>query len=92
MSSVLAREALIHCIAAELDMPSVYMSGPSLSSRRKAERIVDIHLAAQLEGAVEALKQIRDRLRPVVAGEASISVNEIFEAAEDAVDEFGRGQ
>lgn len=41
------------------------------------------------EGAVKALEQIRDRLRPVVAGNAEVSVNAIFELAEDALDEIG---
>jgi hypothetical protein len=36
------RDALVHRIAAALDMPSCYMGGPSLPSRRKAERIVDL--------------------------------------------------
>lgn len=45
------REALVHGIATELDKPSIYMGGPSVSSRRKAERIVA--LLPDYLGAVE---------------------------------------
>jgi hypothetical protein len=53
-----SRETLVYRIAVELDMPSLYMGGPSLPSRRKAERIVD--LLPDPSGAVSALERIRD--------------------------------
>ena len=34
-------EELEHCIASILDHPSVYMGGPSLGNRRKANRIIE---------------------------------------------------
>lgn len=36
------RNVLVNRIACELDKPSLYMGGPSVSSRRKAERIADL--------------------------------------------------
>jgi len=56
------RETLVHRIACELDMPSLYMGGPSLSSKRKAERIMDLlpeidrlrERVAELEAELEA--------------------------------------
>jgi hypothetical protein len=35
------RDLIIDAIAGQLDMPSLYMSGPSQQSKRKAERIVE---------------------------------------------------
>lgn len=63
------RDAIVHRIAAELDMPSLYMGGPSAPSRRRAARIVDLlpELAewdelraenAALRGAIEAHRSV----------------------------------
>lgn len=46
------RDTLVHLLATELDKPSIYMGGPSLPSRRKAEKLADI-----------ALRQVLDDLR-----------------------------
>ena len=35
------RDLIIDAIAGQLDMPSLYMSGPSQQSKRRAERIVE---------------------------------------------------
>jgi hypothetical protein len=35
------RDLIINAIAGQLDMPSLYMSGPSQQSKRRAERIVE---------------------------------------------------
>lgn len=36
-----AHEMLVHIIAVEMDRPSIYMGGPSKSSRRKAENAAE---------------------------------------------------
>ena len=57
-----SREQLVHRIAAELDKPSVYMGGPSLPSKRKAARIVD--LLPDYAGAVGAIEKACDTIMP----------------------------
>ena len=85
------RAPLVHRIAVELDKPSVYMSGPSKSSKRKAEAIVTLlddeienlrNSASQMVADLERLESNNQRLERTIIElrEALIRAHAVLDA------------